>query len=252
VIELPPLCDSPISVNCCVARERLQLVDMPKALLRNAGRRLIGPVTHFATDKSPVALTFDDGPDPEYTPQLLAILERHNVRATFFMVGQRAARHSELVRRVAEAGHAVANHSWDHPVFATISGPQRREQIRACGNALAPYGKRFFRAPFGTLNAASLWDVFFLRYEVIGWNLDVKDWTEENPRLMADLLIDRCRPGSIVLLHDAVMPNEGAKLHEDREAMFQALNLFLERKGREFQFVTIPEIFRLARPVRQG
>jgi peptidoglycan/xylan/chitin deacetylase (PgdA/CDA1 family) len=217
------------------------------------GRSLIGPVTHFATDKPEVALTFDDGPHPQYTPQLLAILEEHGVRATFFMVGRQAAQHPELVRRVAEAGHSVANHSWDHPSFTTITGPQRRKQIRACGDAIAPYGEPFFRPPFGRSNIMSLLDVFFLRHEVIGWNLDVRDWVEQNPDLMAALLTTRCCPGSIILLHDAVTPDGDGdareKTHHCREAMLRALSLFLERKGREFRFVTIPEIFRLGRPV---
>jgi peptidoglycan/xylan/chitin deacetylase (PgdA/CDA1 family) len=219
------------------------------------GRSLIGTVVHFAAEDPEVALTFDDGPHVEYTPQLLAILERYRVRATFFMIGQRAAQHPELVRRVAEAGHSVANHSWDHPLFPTITGRQRREQIRACAGALAPYGERFFRPPFGRSNMASLLDVFLLRHKVIGWDLDVKDWAEPNPHLMADLLVDRCRPGSIVLLHDSLISAKyatgGALLHHDRTAMLQALSLFLERKGHEFRFITIPEIFRLGRPIRR-
>ncbi|HUI06241.1 MAG TPA: polysaccharide deacetylase family protein [Verrucomicrobiae bacterium] len=232
------------------------MIQTLRASLRDWGYRLIGPVGHFVTSGSEVALTFDDGPHAEYTPRLLAILERHNVRATFFMVGQKAAQYPELVRRVAEAGHAVTNHSWDHPAFPEISGPQRRHQIRACGGALAPYGQRFFRPPYGSANLATLLDALFLRYELIGWNLDVDDWVVQDPGWMADRLIHHCRPGSIILLHDAVIPatddRDGTKIHRDRAAMLQALSLFLDQKGRDFRFVTIPEVFRLRCPVHRG
>jgi peptidoglycan/xylan/chitin deacetylase (PgdA/CDA1 family) len=83
-------------------------------------------------------MTFDDGPDPEYTPRLLDILKKYQVHATFFiMVGEAAHNHPKLVRQVAQAGHAVGNHSWDHPSFPLISGRERRAQIRACAEAIA-------------------------------------------------------------------------------------------------------------------
>ena len=77
-----------------------------------------------------VGLTFDDGPDPEYTPRLLEILHRHGARATFFMAGEAARQHPELVRQVAQAGHAIGNHGWDHPSFPFISRDERLAQMR--------------------------------------------------------------------------------------------------------------------------
>src|SRR6266849_2574451 len=101
-------------------------------------RNLIGTIAHVATRDAVAALTFDDGPHPEYTPRLLQILERHQARATFFMLGEKAHRYPELVQRVAQAGHAIGNHSWDHPVFPEISRRERRDQIRACAKAIDP------------------------------------------------------------------------------------------------------------------
>src|SRR4051812_35940455 len=108
-----------------------------KRFVDAAYQRAVGAITSAETTQPLVALTFDDRPDPRSTPLVLDLLERHDARATFFMVGAAAYRHPDLVRRIAEAGHTVANHSWDHTSFTTISGRQRRTQIRATQRVLA-------------------------------------------------------------------------------------------------------------------
>src|SRR5690242_18370490 len=104
-------------------------------LLRTTYRRLksiplfvFGTITHVSTSKPAVALTFDDGPDPVFTPRLLDILQQHHAKATFFMVGQAAERHPDIVKKVAAAGHAIGNLSWDHPSFPLLTGRERRDQ----------------------------------------------------------------------------------------------------------------------------
>src|SRR4051794_27659147 len=86
----------------------------------------LGSLIRVATAEPAIALTFDDGPDPVATPRVLDILERHGARGTFFLVGKSAARHPGIVARAVAAGHAVANHSWDHPSFRRIQGSYRR------------------------------------------------------------------------------------------------------------------------------
>src|SRR6516225_1136210 len=105
-----------------------------KELLRN----VTGTVSHVLTPEPVAALTFDDGTHPQFTPRLLQILERHKAHATFFMVGELAQKHPELVRQVAQARHAIGNHSWDHPSFpinfwtrATKAAPGRRTRHRS-------------------------------------------------------------------------------------------------------------------------
>src|SRR5436305_9326701 len=95
----------------------------------------LGSVIRVDTGEPAIALTFDDGPHPVETPRVLELLERHGARGTFFMVGKSARRHPEIVARAAAAGHAVANHSWDHPSFRRIRGSYRRAQIPWCGAA---------------------------------------------------------------------------------------------------------------------
>ncbi|MGH8754891.1 MAG: polysaccharide deacetylase family protein [Burkholderiales bacterium] len=119
---------------------------------------MIGTITHVSTSDAVAALTFDDGPHPEFTRRLLDILDRYQARATFFIVGRSAQRYPELVKRIAQAGHALGNHSWDHPSFPYISRRERRLQIRACAKAIHPYGLKLFRPPYGNQSIASRLD----------------------------------------------------------------------------------------------
>jgi hypothetical protein len=108
-------------------------------------KKVPGALTHVATREAVAALTFDDGPHSQSTPAVLAVLEQYQVQATFFMLGERAQHYPDLVRQVAQAGHAIGNHSWDHPPFSLLSSRDQGWQMRACARALAPYGQRLFR-----------------------------------------------------------------------------------------------------------
>lgn len=212
-------------------------------------RNIIGTITHVTTRDAVAALTFDDGPHPVFTPRLLEILKRHDASATFFMVGEKARRHPELVRQVAKAGHAIGNHSWDHSVFPLLTGAKRRAQMRSCANALAPYGQRLFRSPHGYQSVASRLDALWLRYEVVAWNVVADDWCSLDPEWMAERMVKQIQPGSVILLHDGLCePLEERYLN--REPMLEAVNILLEHLGGRFRFVTIPELLRHGRPHR--
>jgi len=207
-----------------------------------------GTIASVATRDSVAALTFDDGPHPEYTPRLLDILRRYQAHATFFMIGEVAQQHPGLVRRVAQGGHAIGNHSWDHQFFPSLPGRERRRQIRACEHVLAPYGQRLFRPPYGAQSLVSHLDALWLRYKVVTWSLEAKDWHEHDADWMADRLAREIRPGSIVLLHDAIYRSQQPVPQYNREPMLAAVTLVLERLGDRFRFVTIPELLRHGRP----
>ena len=228
-----------------------------RRLFALAAPKLMGTVTHVTTKQPLVALTFDDGPDSEFTPRLLEILEKFGARASFFMIGQSAARHPELVRQVAQSGgHVIGNHSWDHPSFPTIASRERRKQLQACKKATAPFGQRLFRPPYGDQSVSSRFDALLLRYEVVMGNLDVEDWWVDDPNRMADQLINGIRPGTIVLLHDAIFGSNNRKVpHQpllDRRPMLAALEMFLERTRDRFRFVTLPELLRSGEPQRES
>ena len=214
-------------------------------------RRLPGIITHVTTMESVVALTFDDGPHPVFTREVLEVLARHRARATFFMLGANAQRHPEVVESVSRAGHEIGNHSWDHSIFPLLTGRQQRKQLRACARALAPYGGRLFRPPHGYYNLASQLNVVSLGYTAVNWNVDVNDWCTADADRMRESLLMHTRPGSIVLLHDALCdaPDES---FSDRRPMLCALDAFLEDGSGRFRFVTIPELLRCGRAERQG
>ena len=223
-----------------------------KKLLANVARSLMGTITHVATTDPVVALTFDDGPHPQFTPQLLDILQNHNARVTFFMLGEGASRYPELVRRIAQAGHVIGNHSWDHPRFPSIPGWERRRQIRLCEEAIAPYGQRLFRPPYGSQSVASRLDALALRYRVVAWSLGAEDYVGHDAEWMADQLLSKIRPGGIIVLHDAVFPPPPEERFADRKPMLEAVKILLTQLHGRYQFVTVTELLQRGRPVRQN
>lgn len=213
---------------------------------------VLGTITHVATRDPVAALTFDDGPHPQFTPLLLDILKSNHAHATFFMRGKAASEHPNLVRRIAEEGHAIGNHSWDHPSFPLISGRERRQQIRACAAAIGPYGgQRLFRPPYGHQSIASRLDALWLGHRVVTWNASVEDWCDRDADWMAAQLVKRIKPGGIVVLHDAIYwsPQEGGP-HEDRKPMLSAVAMALGQLDGRFRFVTIPELLQHGRAQR--
>lgn len=208
--------------------------------------QLIGTITHVSTHERIAALTFDDGPHPEFTPRLLEVLEHYGARATFFMVGESASRYPELVRRIADAGHAIGNHSWDHPSFPAITSRERVRQIRACEEVIGSNGQKLFRPPFGNQTFRSRLDALRLGYRVVAWNVVGSDWKDDSPEVVFERLARRLGPGSILLLHDALFTVENERF-ASRESTIGAVRLLLERYAHEYRFVTVPELLRMGR-----
>lgn len=219
----------------------------------------LGSLSHVVTQVPVAALTFDDGPHPQYTPGVLDILERYRARGTFFMVGEAAQKHPDLVQRIGEAGHALGVHSWNHSSFPNLTSRERCKQMRACQEILAPYGQRLFRPPYGDQSIASRLDALWLGYEVVVWSLDVGDWYETDSSLMASRLVKCIKPGCVVLLHDALFdegkPHLGSKRKRkacvDRSPMLRALNLALDHLHHQIRFVTVPELLHSGIPYRE-
>jgi peptidoglycan-N-acetylglucosamine deacetylase len=212
---------------------------------------MFGTITHVSTNKKIIALTFDDGPHPDSTPLLLEILERHKVHGTFFLLGVFAKLYPSIIKQIAQAGHAVCNHSWDHPSFPYISGRERRMQIRKCQKVLEPYGKKIFRPPFGDQTFGSHMDTLITGHKVVTWNVSGKDWVWNQPHWYVHHLKKQISPGSIVLMHDTLYQKVGDYDDDNRRNAFQGLDMFLKQIGGIYKCITVPDLLKQGRPKKR-
>lgn len=222
-------------------------IEVMHTMARNVVRNILGTITNVVTEEPIVALTFDDGPDPIYTPRVLSILNRYRAHATFFMVGQCAEKHQDLVRQISMSGHSIGNHSWNHPSFPLISRHERRMQIDKCSRAIAPYGQKLFRPPYGDLDTASHIDLLLSSYKVVTWNLLAGDWQGREGDCMAHSLLGRMHSGCIILFHDSLYDFVEERF-SSREQMLKALEILLQQGSQRFSFVTVPELLKQGRP----
>ena len=200
--------------------------------------QLFGPTLVGGDDPNQWALTYDDGPNPRSTPELLDVLARHEVRATFFMIGNFVREHRALVRRVHAAGHLVGNHTMSHPFLATKPMEVVAREILDCSALLedtlgAPV--RYFRAPFGARRPGVLRFVRAHGLTPVQWNAQGNDWepigvTGILSRLESGLERARRRGrGANILLHDGFDEQGGF----DRTDTVNATGMLLERARQE-------------------
>lgn len=208
-------------------------------------RNIMGTITHVKTNEPVIALTFDDGPDPEYTPYLLDVLKSYNATATFFLVGILAHKYTELVKRIAEERHAIGNHSWDHPSFPLISRKERKRQICECdkviNNVISNYSFKLFRPPYGDQSILSRFDILLTGHKVITWNIVAMDWIATSAVLMTNRVINQVKPGSIILFHDSLFTFQDKKLIDRRDTI-KAVDMILNKLSGNYRFVTVPEL----------
>jgi peptidoglycan/xylan/chitin deacetylase (PgdA/CDA1 family) len=223
---------------------------------------IFGPALHHTLDAATIALTFDDGPNPACTPQLLALLERYDAPATFFLVGRFARACPEFVREIAGCGHTIGNHTETHPNLAWMPAWRIADELKACQDSIfralrsGPEAVPFcMRPPFG-YRGPQLWTALRsvgLR-TVVMWSLGSYDWRHHSaPRLIERLgevvrrsRVDSTRAGGrgrrggqIVLLHDGDFRQLGA----DRAHVLAALEHWLPRwRDAGFEFVTMSQL----------
>jgi peptidoglycan/xylan/chitin deacetylase (PgdA/CDA1 family) len=150
-----------------------------------------------------IALTFDDGPDKKLTPELLDLLAKHHIKATFFVLGQLVTENPEIVARAVREGHEIGNHSWSHPNFLKMSDEGVRKQLRQTDDAIKQAtGSRptLMRPPYGNLNTRQKnWVHDEFGYRIILWDVDPFDWKKPGPAVVCRRIVSETRPGSIVL-----------------------------------------------------
>jgi len=189
-----------------------------------------------------IALTFDDGPNATLTPKLLDLLAARHLKATFFVVGQNAADHPEVLKRAVREGHEIGNHSWSHPNLGKMSDEAVRRELQKTEDAIvAAIGRKptLMRPPYGSITARQKkWIHEEFGYRIILWDVDPLDWKRPGPSVVTARILKETRAGSIVLSHDIHPPTI-----EAMPATFDQLM----KKG--FKSVTVTELLAMATPV---
>ena len=177
-----------------------------------------------------VALTFDDGPNPNTTPVALELLKKYNAKATFFMVGRAVAGNENIIKQVVAEGHQIGNHSWSHPLLTKISLEQAKSQINDTTEALKKASGQdvhIMRPPYGGINStiqAAVDQSFIL------WDIDTLDWKNRNTAsIMKE--VRKAQPGSIILMHD---------IHQTSIDALPTVLQYLTEQG--FELVTVEEL----------
>ncbi|MFF2885336.1 polysaccharide deacetylase family protein [Paenibacillus sp. NPDC057967] len=192
-------------------------------------------------DKRNVSLTFDDAPDPRVTPEILDTLSQYHIRATFFIVGDRAAKHPELVKRIMREGHVIGNHSYNHAVLSKLPLAQFQQQIWKTDGIIkriVGVSPRLVRPPYGEMKPQQIAWGKENGFTVVNWDVDSEDW-RNNPssaRVLANIK-KTLQPGSIILQH------AGGGDRQDLSGTIHALPVLIEMlQGKGYNIVTLPEL----------
>jgi peptidoglycan/xylan/chitin deacetylase (PgdA/CDA1 family) len=197
--------------------------------------RIVRHVPVQRSDKV-IALTFDDGPWPRYTKEVLQVLASRHVKATFFMIGREVQRRPDLVREVRDAGHIIGNHSWDHARSPRNPGEEVFRTDAAIKNAVG-VEPSLFRPPYGKITNGMAAQAMRDGQCVVIWSADSNDWKHATADSIAERILRQASPGSIALLHDG-----GGNRASTVAALPRIIDTLRERG---YRFVTVPELLAL-------
>lgn len=201
---------------------------------------LSSPVSHVSTANKLVALTFDDGPDPRYTPRILTALAMNGAHATFFLLGSAVQEYPQLARRIVQEGNEVANHGYRHLNCRNCAREVARHDLeRAQAIIQQATGVRpvLYRYPYGKYNQACLQAVEGMGLIPIQWTVDSVDWSRPPPGVIAAQVLSQVKPGSIVLMHDG-----GGSSRENTVAALDQILHTLRKEG--YRMVTVSQMLR--------
>jgi peptidoglycan/xylan/chitin deacetylase (PgdA/CDA1 family) len=202
------------------------------------GRTYLGP----GRGSRQIALTYDDGPNDPYTLRLLEMLARHDVKATFFLIGRFVAQKPEIAREVASAGHAIGNHTFNHPNLIFCSATRVRSELEQCRKILADNvgdHSKVWRPPFGARLPHVLSVGRKLGLEPVMWTVSSNDWKIRTADGIEQRVAERIRGGDIVLMHDGAHVRMGANRAPTVEATDRLIRRF---KDQGYEFVTVSQM----------
>ncbi|HLC82206.1 MAG TPA: polysaccharide deacetylase family protein [Bacteroidia bacterium] len=190
------------------------------------------------TDEKIIAITFDDGPNPEYTPKVLSILAEQNVLATFFVIGKNIQGNENIIKKIDAAGHTIGNHTFSHSFFIDFKGKTGfMYELDATSDIVYNIIKKrmkFFRPPYGVTTPHLASASKALNYYIIGWNIRSLDTTNDTEERIADRVISQIKPGAIILFHDTS--------EKTAQVLKQTLN-FAKENG--FKIVSVEELLKI-------
>jgi peptidoglycan/xylan/chitin deacetylase (PgdA/CDA1 family) len=208
-----------------------------------------GAVVRVDTHQHMVALTFDDGPDPRWTPTVLALLRQYHAHATFFEVGKNVLAHPDLVHDVLNDGNEVADHTWDHPDLEIMPTVMVSQEITQGADAITQVGApapKYFRPPKGLTDEAVGVLANANQYRTIFWDLCLERFVDHTGDMRDALndMLTRVKPGSIILAHDGGIP--------DRTKTMKTLPMLLQGlKARGYKMVDVTQLLKAAQHVNQ-
>lgn len=205
---------------------------------------VLGPViVRGGGDEKIVALTFDDGPYPPYTGQVLDILAEYRVPATFFVVGQNADLHPDLVRRIAREGHQLGSHTYHHLDLLKLEPREVAEEMDRTAHAIQSVTgvwPTVMRPPHGFRDPAVLAAMNERKLKVVEWSVMSRDWTNPGVDAIVERTLAKVKNGSIILLHDG----DGVESKAPRAQSVAAARIIIERLQEQgYRFVTIDELY---------
>lgn len=187
-----------------------------------------------------IALTFDDGPDGIYTPQVLDVLKEYHVPATFFLMGSRAEKHPDVVKRIVDEGHIVGNHSWSHPNLSKVSTTRLIDETISTENILTEItGLRtaLMRPPYGAVSKSTIEELKKMDYKVINWSVDSVDWRDQDAGQILNNTLPDVTDEAILLFHSA--SGEGKSMAATVEVLPELIEILREQG---YTFVTVDEL----------
>jgi len=217
----------------------LFLLTLPFSVRGGVGERkdIANVYSHKENSDMKIAMTFDDGPHGTKTSEILDILKKHSVPATFFVIGENVEKYPDIIKREIAEGHEIGNHTYTHFAISDSNISGMAEEILKAENSvyeIAEYRPKLFRPPEGRCNENIASVAASLDYSVILWNIDTRDWAHTSRDSMVSMVLNNIESGDIVLFHDSV---------SGRSSTAEALEIIIPRlKEKGYIFVTVSEL----------